>query len=301
MLSRLLWTHANSLELEDPKLAEALKIVANATSYGIWAEVDIEEGKRPVTAYATEARRDIIPHGEKPGQYYFPPLAAFITAGARLMLGLLEREIQSRGGVSAFCDTDSLAVVSSRDGSRIAFRDHRGKAIQIPVLTWGQVTEVLGKFEVLNPYRSGKPLIKLEKENFADQNPSKPRVDLHAYVIAAKRYALFLPPKSQGGLPTVVKASYHTLGIVEPPHDAQGREFENWIDETWLHIVTGRAYAPPWAEQPVEFRTAISRPEIKRSFRNLRAQNAPKTGNNWMDDYLAAVKPFNSVAVLQKS
>lgn len=289
------------LESEDPRLAEALKIVANATSYGIWAEVDIEEGKRPVTACSTEVRRDIIPHGEKPGRYYFPPFAACITAGARLMLGLLEYEIQSRGGVSAFCDTDSLAIVSSRDGSGLAFRDHRGKAIQIPMLTWGQVTEVLGKFEVLNPYRSGKPLIKLEKENFTDKDLSKPRVDLHAYVIAAKRYALYVPAGSQGGLPTVVKPSYHTLGIVEPPHAAQGREIENWIDETWLHIVAGRAYAPPWAEQPVEFRTAVSRPEIKRSFRNLRAQNAPKTGNNWMDHYLAAVKPFSSLAVIQKS
>ncbi len=291
----------DSLQVDDPKLAEALKIVANATSYGIWAEVDIEEGRRPVTAYSTEARRDIIPHGEKPGRYYFPPLAACITAGARLMLGLLEHEIQARRGVSAFCDTDSLAIVSSRDGSGIAFRDHRGKTIEIPVLTWGQVSEVLAKFEVLNPYRSGKPLIKLEKENFADQDSSKPRVDLHAYVIAAKRYALYVPAKLRGDPPTVVKASYHTLGIVQPPHDVQGREIDDWIDGTWLQIVTARPYAPPWADQPVEFRTVISRPEIRWSFRGLRSDIAIKTGNNWMDNYLATVKPFNTVAVLQKS
>ena len=61
------------LEVEDPKLAEALKIVANATSYGIWAEVDIEEGRRPVTAYATEAPR-YHPARRKAGAVLLTPL-----------------------------------------------------------------------------------------------------------------------------------------------------------------------------------------------------------------------------------
>lgn len=293
----------DALGEEDRKLADALKIVANSTSYGIWAELDIEDGARPVTAYSTERRQAIIPHGEKPGCYYFPPFATFITSGARLMLSLLESEFELRGSVSAFCDTDSLAVVSSKDGGVLSFRDHRGATREIPVLTWDQVDGVLHKSESLNPYHSGKPLIKLEPENFEDKDPSQPRVNLHAYVIAAKRYALYVPPdrKVVRSWPTIMKASYHTLGIVEPPRDENGNEAAGWIEELWRHIVTGRPFSPSWVQQPVEFRLDISRPEIRRGFRKLRSKACIDTGNKWMNNYLAGVKPFNSVAVLAKS
>lgn len=293
---------------DDKRLAEALKIVVNAASYGIWAEVDIEDGERSVTAFSTEQRHSLIPHGEKPGRYYFPPLAAFITGGGRFLLTMLENEIELRGGVSAFCDTDSLAIVSSKTGGTIHYRDHRGKTCEILALTWTQVDEVLHKFESLNTYRSGKPLIKLENENFKDKDPMEGRIDLHAYAIAAKRYALYvpaqklgeLPEKVVGSFPTIVKASYHTLGIVEPPRDAEGREVEGWIEELWQHIIAGIEFKPSWASQPVEFRLDISRPEIRDSFKNVRAKRRVETGNKWMNRYLASIKPFNFVAVLGK-
>jgi hypothetical protein len=291
----------DSLAKTDPKLADGLKIAVNAASYGIWGELDFEEGARPVTAFSTEKRQAEIPHGEKPGRYYFPPFAALITAGARLMLYLLESEIALHGGVSAFCDTDSSAIVSSEKGGVIHERDHQSRLIEIPVLKYSVVDDVLKKFESLNPYRSGKRLIKLEKENFEDNDPSKPRVNLHASVIASKRYSLFIPAEVSGGLPKIVKPSYHTLGIVEPPRDAEGHPVLNWIDQMWQHSVAGLPFNPPWADQPVEFHVQVSRPEIRRSFRNLRTKANIKTGNKWMETYLKSVKPFNTVAVLQKS
>jgi hypothetical protein len=281
---------------DDPKLAEALKVIANSASYGIWPEIDIEDGERPVTAYSTEQRRAIIPHGEKPGRYYFPPLAAFITAGGRLMLGLLESEIQKHGGVSAFCDTDSLAIVSSQNGGTITYREDRKRRCEIPSITWGQVDEVLDQFNKnLNPCRSGATLIKLERENFEDKDPTKPRVNLHAYVIAAKRYALFVPPDH------IVKPSYHTLGMVEPPRDATGHAIEDWIDEFWKHIVTRRRFDPPWANQWVELKIDISQPEIWKSFNKVRAKAQIETGNKRLDKYLSGIKPFNFMGMLAQS
>ncbi len=285
----------------DPNLAQALKIVANSTSYGIWAEVDIEEGERAVAAFSAGQRQAIIPHGERAGRYYCPPLASFITAGARLMLSLLEFEIEARGGASAFCDTDSLAIISSQAGGRLGYRDHRKRLCQIPVLTWAQVDEVLHKFESLNPYRSGKPLIKLEPENFEDRDPSQGRVDLYAYVIASKRYCLYVP----GHPLKIVKVSYHTLGIVEPPCGAEGCEVTDWIEQFWLHKLTRRKFNPEWAGQPVEIHLEVSRPELRKGFRKICSQaqqscgqTSLETGNKWMNSYLASVKPFNSIAVL---
>ncbi len=280
----------------DPSLAQALKIVANSTSYGIWAEVGIEEGERLVAAFSAGQRAAVIPHGEKPGRYYCPPLAAFITAGARLMLKLLEFEIEARGGASAFCDTDSLAIISSQAGGRHRYRDHHKRLRELPLLTWTQVDEVLRRFESLNPYRSGKPLIKLEPENF-DEN--KNRVDLQAWVNASKRYALYtiLPD----GTIRIVKASYHTLGIVEPPRDENGNEIKDWIEKVWEGIIIRREFSPPWAAQPVEVHLDIGSPEIWKSFRKLWAGKGTRTGNKWMDKYLDSIKPFNFVAVLVKS
>ena len=285
----------------DPLLADALKIVANSTSYGIWAEIDLEEGERAVTAFGTNSRHAFIQHGEKPGSFYSPIIAALIAAGGRHMLGVLEAEIAKVGGVTLFGDTDSLAVVSSEKGGTVQFEDHRGQVVELPVIPWKQVDEAIQRLDALNPYDWGRPLIKLEPQNFEDENPAKPRVDLYGYTIAAKRYGLVLPSQEPGQLPRVVKASYHTLGIVEPPRDAQGVEIEKWIEQLWAYIPGGLPFNPPWADQFVEFQLAINRPEIRRSFGKIRARNVPETGNKRLNKHLRAVKPFSKVAALQKS
>ncbi len=56
---------------------------------------------------------------EYPGEYCFPPLAAMITAGARLLLAMLEAEVTKRHCSYAFCDTDSMAMVATPTGGLI--------------------------------------------------------------------------------------------------------------------------------------------------------------------------------------
>jgi hypothetical protein len=78
------------------RLDKALKVLANAASYGIYAEMVRQESGQAVSvlchgphgSYTTS-----VAHPETPGEYCFPPLASLITGGARLMLALLERSV----------------------------------------------------------------------------------------------------------------------------------------------------------------------------------------------------------------
>ena len=105
--------------------AKGLKVLANATSYGIYAQMTRHElggGRREELEVFSDpdepwSWRTSVP--EDPGDFCFPALAASITGGARLMLGLLERLVTDRDGTYAFCDTDSMAVVASKRGGPV--------------------------------------------------------------------------------------------------------------------------------------------------------------------------------------
>lgn len=90
---------------------KGLKVLANATSYGIYAQMTRHELAAGRTEQVTVYGRDDQPHThptpapEDPGEFAFPPLAAAITGGARLLLALLERLVTDAGGTYAFCDS----------------------------------------------------------------------------------------------------------------------------------------------------------------------------------------------------
>ena len=95
--------------------AQALKILANAGSYGISAESNPEELPKGKTVpllvhggHAGFATESAAP--ESPGVFSFPPFAAWITGAARLMLALAECAVVEAGGTYGFCDTDSMAI-----------------------------------------------------------------------------------------------------------------------------------------------------------------------------------------------
>src|ERR1019366_7707991 len=93
------------------------------TNYGIYAEMNRNE-------QPGNKRTEIAVHGldqftartatpELAGGYFFSPYASVIACGARMMLALLERLVTDHGGTHAFCDTDSMAIVSKQDGGLI--------------------------------------------------------------------------------------------------------------------------------------------------------------------------------------
>ena len=149
-------------ETERDRLDKALKVTANAGSYGIFAEMNRKEqpGNRkvPVTVWNSDGQpfTTKVAAPEEPGPYCFPPLAALITSAARLMLALLECSVRERGGSYVFCDTDSLAIVSSKDGGLLACPggEHHlpdGREA-VKALSWPEVEEVRQRFAALNPY-----------------------------------------------------------------------------------------------------------------------------------------------------
>jgi len=117
--------HPDVAEGERVRLERFLKVLANASSYGIYAEMVREElasGQREsVTVYGLEgepfATRVAAP--EEPGEFMFAPMAACIAGGARLLLTLVERLAAAKGGTFACCDTDSMAVVATEHGGLV--------------------------------------------------------------------------------------------------------------------------------------------------------------------------------------
>ena len=150
---------------ERQRLDKALKVLANATSYGIFAEMLREEStkKIAVTCYGIDPKsfHCSVLNAECPGEHCFPPLASLITAAARLMLALLERCVSELGGTYAMEDTDSMAIVATQRGGLIEspsgpYRMNGKPAIR--PLSWAQVEAIAERFGALSPYdRSAIP------------------------------------------------------------------------------------------------------------------------------------------------
>ena len=107
------------------------------------------------------------------------------------MLALLEWSVCSAGGSYAFCDTDSMAIVSTEAESRVACPNGPLDG-HLTALPWSRVVEIVRRFESLNPYdRAIIPgsVLRIEKQNF-DQ-VTRELEQLYCFAISAKRYSLF--------------------------------------------------------------------------------------------------------------
>ena len=211
---------------ERERLQKALKVTANAGSYGIFAEMNRKEQpgnrKAKVTAWNSDGQpfTTKVAAPEKPGPFCFPPLAALITSAARLMLALLECSVRERGGSYVFCDTDWLAIVGNEDGGLLACPGGRHRLCDgreaVKALSWAEVEEVRQRFAALNPYEpdavSGS-VLKAEDENF-DKVTGEQR-ELYCYAISAKRYVMY--NLDADGRPVIRKYSRHGLGHLRDP------------------------------------------------------------------------------------
>ena len=133
-----------------------VKILANATSYGIFVELNVEDYIKamPMIAYGARPKpwRFKSKKFEKPGRYFHPLLGTLITGAARLMLALAERQVIEQGLDWAFCDTNSIAIANM---ANLPFEEFKRRALR--VREW---------FKDLNPYGETKSILQLEKVNF---------------------------------------------------------------------------------------------------------------------------------------
>lgn len=265
------------------RLAYFLKILGSATGYGVFAEINSQElasGTRAAVEVFTGSKdftAEVIAP-ETSGDYFFAPLAASITAAARCMLALLERLVVDAGGSFAFCDTDSMAVVSSERGGLIPCQggphllaDGRDA---IHALSFVELESIRQRFAELNPYDpSMVPGSVLQRVNLnekgADCEECRNGV-AECVAISAKRYCLF-HTLSDGTHPVtrhIVKYSAHGLGAYKNPIDhRQGNEV--WIIPFWeavtSHLVDGTPLElPEWRRKMAILPLTVSTPSLIR-------------------------------------
>ncbi len=185
-----------------------LKILANATSYGNFVELNVEDlsqrEERGCYGYSGEPFAILTDKIEEPGRYFHPLIGTLITGAARLMLAITERLVLDNGLDWAFCDTDSMAIAKPADMAELDFD--------------GKVEAVWSWFDGLNPYAQKNPLLKVEDANFGliNGNPAGEIEPLYCFAISAKRYALF--NVTSDGQVIIRKASAHGLGHLLPPY-----------------------------------------------------------------------------------
>jgi hypothetical protein len=280
---------------EKQRLNRALKVFANAASYGIYAEMIRQEldHKTYVTCYGIDSEPFTcrVAHPDVPGEFCFPPMASLITGAARLMLALLEHSVAELGGTYAMEDTDSMAIVAAEHGGTIPCH---GSAVT--ALSWKQVQEIPQRFAALNPYdRAAIPgsILKIEDDN-GDPITGKQR-QVYCLAISAKRYALFL--RDERGNPVLLRKgvnnnnkddrwSEHGLGHLLNPTDPQSDDRE-WIAQVWLTLIRGTLGLPTHAldfgRSPAVSRTTVSSPAVIWPLAKL------NEGKRYADQ----IKPFN--------
>lgn len=270
----------------------ALKIAANATSYGMYVETNVADLTKPVemTVHASTCEPFSFRTGkaEEPGPFYHPLLAALICGAARLMLAITERLVIDQGLEWSFCDTDSMAIAKpdQMDGDEFQMR----------------VQAVVDWFVPLNPYAFGGSILKVEDVNNG-LTTGKPE-PLYCWCVSAKRYVLFNIDSE--GRPILRKASQHGLGhliapygeanpapcIPKPLASLSSIGVDLWQHDTWWQIASAalaghpdqvdRSYHPA-LNAPAMSRYAATTPALLRWFKTF----------NLGKDYSSQVKPFN--------
>jgi hypothetical protein len=287
-------------EDERERKAGFLKTLANADAYGIFAQMDVGEPTADGTLVEVDGLWHLdtrVTSTESPGPYCFPPLAASITGAGRLLLALLEHEVERRGGTYMGCDTDSLLIVAGGDGGLVPCL---GGAEQMPdsrpairALSESDVDAIVGRFTAISPYdRAAVPsLLKIEDEN-KNVAAHRSRTDLWGVGISAKRFVLY--ERTEDGY-VLRKASEHGLGLYRRPvGDGKGWSgaAPRWIETAWRRIIDEIEGHPPGPELAWFGRPALG--QITTSTWNLLR---PFVRQDRERERTERVRPFNFMLV----
>jgi hypothetical protein len=261
MFTRLIDLRDEAKDRKDP-LQQQIKIIANATCYGIFVEMNRDDAPKPeaLTLYDADGTAHQIQSTalEDPGRYFHPLLAAQITGAARLMLAAAERLAADQGLGWAFCDTDSIAMAKPEgmEAGEFSSRCQR-------VIDW---------FVPLNPYRKPGSILKIEDTNYNSAGDIEP---LYCFAISAKRYALFNLDKDNS--PVLRKASAHGIGAFLPPYSEENPSelipkpvfslkeigVSLWQHDYWHQVISAALAGHP-KRVALDWHPALQSPAIRR-------------------------------------
>ena len=270
-----------------------LKIIANAL-YGIFAELNkYEYGKnraKQLDVFSGEHRFEqptfVV---ERPGRWQFPPAAALITAGGRLMLAILEHMVEQRKGTYLLTDTDSMLFVASKNGGLIPCPGGRHKRADrtpaVRAITWKEVEEIREHLNRINPYDPThvSEVLKIEDCNY---DRAGKQHQLYGLAVSAKRYVVYKRKKQSF---KIIKPSEHGLGIVFVPDKRkrykpvdckdQETDYPCWIVEAWERLLEDhfRNIKDPenalvrrelwFADFPAVMRVRVTTPNVMKALR----------------------------------
>jgi len=257
-----------------------LKIIANSL-YGIFAELNKDEygknsAKRLAVFSGKHEHNETTRVIERPGKWYFPPAAALITAGGRLMLGILEHMVEELKGTYLLTDTDSMLFVASHKGGLVPCPGGPHKMTDgtqaVRAITWKQVKQICAKLNSLNPYKRSVvgEILKIEHCNY---DRAGKQHQLYGLAVSAKRYVVYTRNNSTF---RIIKPSEHGLGVVYVPDkrkrykpaDCKDRKtsYPRWIAEAWERLLSNH-------------------------FRNIKdSENALVTRNLWFGELPAVMR-----------
>jgi hypothetical protein len=234
-----------------------LKIITNATSYGVFIEVIRDHGKCEADVYGLEHFRSKASKEEHFGPFFHPVVSTTLTSGARLLLAMAETWLQQHGSYYAFCDTDSLAVKP---------------------FNWTRLQQI---FEPLNTMPEER-FLRPEKENYENNRLA----DLWFYGISSKRYVLYRFDEKDELIP--VKWSSHGLGHLIHEKESQ------WEKELWVNILrtahgrlSKQELLEHYANEYAVSKLAITTPHLLCKFKAI----------NRGKSFKQQIKPYNLVLV----
>jgi hypothetical protein len=255
-LFRTLIEAKERVRASDPEQAYFLKIMANA-GYGIFIETTPRRVSKAVKTkvysgeFLDKKKFDVI---EDKGKFYCPVISSLITAGGRLLLALLEKEVADAGGSALFCDTDSLAFTSAKQERWVRVSDPEAEKQQfVKALSWKTAAKIIDTFRKLNPYDFSGSILKVEKRSLTRQ--------LYGYAVSAKRYVLFDEHYN------IVHASSHGLGHLFVPKAKWNKKIEApyWVGEAWRYLLgadPGKKLSRLFST-PAMMRVAMTTPKVK--------------------------------------
>ncbi len=177
----------------DKVLAAELHAMTNSLVSGNFERLDDVRRKRG-TVWRTE---------EKAGPWTYAPIGVTVTAGARLLLAVMDRMARDLGSCVLYCDTDSSILPASPAGGALVLAD--GTAVH--ELSFAEVDGLTDAFAPLSPEQAW-PVWK--------RTPAPGEVPLRCVVFGPKRHAEY---RGSDDAPELVDWTEATLGGMwaDPP------------------------------------------------------------------------------------